>query len=52
MSKKGIQFEQDYTCQVCGMREPEIMEVNHKLERAHYPELPRITQNWPETKII
>ncbi len=37
--RKQILIEQDYTCQDCGLREKEIMEVNHKLERADYPEL-------------
>lgn len=37
--RKQILIEQDYTCQVCGLREKDIMEVNHKLERSQYPEL-------------
>jgi len=37
--RKQILLEQDYTCQVCSLREPDIMEVNHKLERSVYPEL-------------
>ena len=36
---------QDYTCQVCGLREIDIMEVNHKLERADYPEISRDPNN-------
>lgn len=43
--RKQILMEQDYTCQVCNFREPEIMEVNHKLERADYPELARDKNN-------
>lgn len=43
--RKQILVEQDYTCQDCGHREPEIMEVNHKLERADYPELARDKNN-------
>lgn len=39
MVRKQILVEQDYTCQVCGLREVEIMEVNHKLEKSTYPEL-------------
>ncbi len=37
--RKIILIEQDYTCQVCGLQDKEIMEVNHKLERSKYPEL-------------
>ena len=37
--RKLILIDQDYTCQDCGHREPDIMEVNHKLERSNYPEL-------------
>lgn len=29
----------DYTCQVCGFREPEIMEVDHIVPRSVAPEL-------------
>lgn len=43
--RKQILIDQDYTCQVCGLREPDIMEVNHKLERADYPELSHIKDN-------
>lgn len=43
--RKQILIEQDYTCQSCGYREKEIMEVNHKLERADYPELARDRNN-------
>ncbi len=45
MVRKQILIEQDYTCQNCLHREPEIMEVNHKLERADYPELARDKNN-------
>jgi len=37
--RKIILAEQDYTCQSCRHREPEIMEVNHKLEKSQYPDL-------------
>lgn len=43
--RKQILIEQDYTCQDCGLREPEIMEVNHKLEKSQYPELARDKNN-------
>jgi hypothetical protein len=43
--RKTILIEQDYTCQMCGLREPEIMEVNHKLEKSLYPELARDKEN-------
>lgn len=43
--RKIILVEQNYTCQNCGYREPEIMEVNHKLERSKYPELARDRNN-------
>lgn len=43
--RKEVLAEQDYTCQSCGLREPEIMEVNHKLERCEYPELARDKNN-------
>ena len=29
----------DYTCQVCGLREPEIMDVDHIKAKAKFPEL-------------
>ena len=43
--RKQVLAEQDYTCQDCGYREVEIMEVNHKLERSAYPELARDKNN-------
>lgn len=43
--RKQILVEQDYTCQVCSLREPDIMEVNHILERSQYPELSRDRNN-------
>lgn len=43
--RKEVLVEQDYTCQSCGLREPEIMEVNHKLEKSEYPELARDRNN-------
>ena len=29
----------DYTCQICGLRDPEIMEVDHIKPKIKYPEL-------------
>lgn len=43
--RKMILKEQDYTCQSCGLRDMEIMEVNHKLQRCDYPELSRNKDN-------
>lgn len=43
--RKQVLVLQDYTCQNCGLREPDIMEVNHKLERSKYPELSRDINN-------
>lgn len=43
--RNQVLIEQDYTCQNCGHREPEIMEVNHKLEKSQYPELARDINN-------
>lgn len=43
--RKVVLIEQDYTCQVCSLREPLIMEVNHKLERSTHPELARDKDN-------
>ena len=43
--RKLILTEQDYTCQVCGLREPDIMEVNHKIEKSVHPELAQDKDN-------
>jgi len=37
--RKIILIEQDFTCQDCGLQDKEVVEVNHKLPRADYPEL-------------
>ena len=37
--KKQVLLRDDYTCQSCGLREPEIMEVDHILSKSLYPEL-------------
>ena len=38
-AKKQTKVRDDYTCQVCGLREPEIMEADHIKPRALSPEL-------------
>jgi len=38
MSKQAL-LREDYTCQMCKLREPEIMEVDHILPKSIYPEL-------------
>lgn len=43
--RKMVLTEQDYTCQNCGFRDMEIMEVNHKLPKSRYPELSRDREN-------
>ena len=35
----------DYTCQVCGLREPEIMQVDHIKPESLFPELARSAEN-------
>lgn len=37
--KKQCKERDDYTCQVCGLRDPEIMEVDHILKRCERPDL-------------
>lgn len=39
-NRKMIVFARDdFTCQICWLRDPEIMEVDHKIERAIAPDL-------------
>lgn len=35
--KKQALLRDDYTCQICGLREPEIMEVDHIKPKSIYP---------------
>ncbi len=35
----------DYTCQICGFREPEIMEIDHIKPKSVFPELKLILEN-------
>lgn len=43
--RRQVLIDQDYICQSCGLREPEIMEVNHKQEKSVYPSLARERAN-------
>jgi hypothetical protein len=37
--RKQALFRDDFTCQVCGLKDPEIMEVDHLKSKSLYPEL-------------
>ena len=37
--KKQAKVRDNYTCQICGLREPEIMEIDHIKSKRDYPEL-------------
>ena|SRR5260221_8127108 len=37
--KREVRIRDDYTCQICGFREPEIMEIDHVLPKATNPHL-------------
>lgn len=39
ITRKQILHRDNYTCQVCGFREPEIMEVDHIKPKSKFPEL-------------
>lgn len=43
--RKIVLLNQDFTCQSCGLRDTEIMQVNHKLPKSRYPELARDIEN-------
>lgn len=43
--RKQVLVLQDYTCQVCGLKDTEIMQVNHKLPKSKYPELAKCLDN-------
>ncbi len=36
---KQAKIRDDYTCQICGLRDPEIMEVDHVKPKSLFPEL-------------
>ena len=37
--KKETLKRDDWTCQICGLRDPDVMEVDHRLCRSIHPEL-------------
>lgn len=39
LRKEWVKTRDDYTCQICGLRDLEIMEVDHIKERSNFPEL-------------
>lgn len=43
--RKIVLLAQDFTCQCCGLKDIEIMQVNHKLPKSKYPELARDIEN-------
>jgi len=43
--KRQALTRDDYTCQICGHREPEIMEVDHTKSKAKFPELEKDLDN-------
>lgn len=42
---KTTKIRDDYTCQICGFREPEIMEVDHIKPKSLFPELRKSPDN-------
>lgn len=38
-NSRQAKIRDDYTCQICGMREPEIMQVDHIKPKSLFPEL-------------
>ncbi len=43
--KKQTLIRDDYTCQICGFRNVDIMIVDHKLPKCKYPELKFVLDN-------
>lgn len=43
--KKQVLTRDDYTCQICGHREPEIMEVDHIKPKSKFPNLAKELSN-------
>lgn len=37
--KRQVKTRDNYTCQICGLRDPEIMEVDHIKPKKRFPEL-------------
>ena len=42
---KQVKVRDDYICQICGLREPEIMETDHIMPRSKAPELEFVIDN-------
>ena len=43
--KTKARIRDDHTCQICGLREIEIMEVDHIKPRSRFPELEYVLEN-------
>ena len=43
--KRQCIIRDDYTCQICGLRDPEIIEVDHIKPKCDYPELVNVLEN-------
>lgn len=43
--RKFVLKRDDFTCQVCGLREPEIMQVDHIKPESLFPELAKVAEN-------
>lgn len=44
-NSRQAKIRDDYTCQICGLRDPEIMEVDHIKPRSIFPELDFVMEN-------
>lgn len=43
--KRQIKIRDDYVCQICGLKDIEIMEVDHIKPKARFPELSLVFEN-------
>lgn len=43
--KRQVVVRDNYTCQICGLKDPEIIEVDHIKPRCDYPELVNVMEN-------
>ena len=43
--RRTVKIRDDYICQICGLRDPEIMEVDHIKPKSEYPELEFVLEN-------
>lgn len=43
--RREAKLRDDHTCQICGHREPEIMEVDHIKPKSEFPELRFVLEN-------